>query len=595
VNKNLSPPVIYAAALVLAACSLLYELLIAQTLATLAANTVVWYSVTIGIYLAAMGLGALLHQKFTAGDLWSRLFRVELLLSAVGAVAIPILHFTHTGALLIKIGDVSFVEPEILSNAVFFGSAFLLIALIGLLTGFELPLLIDLGNAAASGSRVTNRVLAADYMGSLLGGLAFPLVLVPHLGLVVIGLLTAGVNLAVALIALRWLLPKSRRPVFRLAASGSVAGAILLALVFAQPIEQYFVKNYYFYLPLSDDVGRLFGSMENADEVVRELSPYQRIDILHDRQGYENDILIDYYSSKFVDNPAQPRNYTLFLNGDFQVTSNYEEYYHEFFAHVPIVTHGAIPRRVLVMGAGDGLLVRELVKYPEIESIVHVDLDRKLVELARTHPVLLAMNEGALADPRVSTYFDDAYRYIRNSADTFDAIYLDFPYVEDYNLSKLYSREFLHFVRQRLAPDGFIVFDAPGIEIPSTLREIYLNTVWAAGFKFLKPYVSTIERFNRNAMAMLVAAGHERGEARRLVGGHWWAVKHGFVIARNDAPQAPPYRVPRVKLHVLNDERLRLTLEQKPMLLKKVDPDKVNSIFRPTLPVEDVWEIRSAW
>ena len=70
-------------------------------------------------------------------------------------------------------------------------------------------------------------------------------------------------------------------------------------------------------------------------------------------------------------------------------------------------------RQVLVMGAGDGLLIRELIKYPEIESIVHVDLDRELVELARSHPVLSMLNEGAMQDPRIVTHIDDAFRYIR--------------------------------------------------------------------------------------------------------------------------------------------------------------------------------------
>ena len=594
-NKNVSPPVVYATALVLAACSLLYELLIAQTLSILAANTVVWYSVTIGVYLASMGLGALIHYRFATGDLWSRLFRVEVLLSIVGALAIPILHLTHTSAVLIGISDISFVEPGILSGAVFFGTAFILTALIGILTGFELPLLIDLGNAAASETRVTNRVLAADYMGSLLAGLIFPLLLVPFLGLIVIGLLTAGVNLLVALIALRWTTPNPERPKFRLAVGGSVAGAILLALFFVQPIQQYFVKNYYFYLEFSDDYATLFGSMKNADDVLRELSPYQRIDLIHDKVGYENDKLINYYSTKFTSNPEQPRNRTLFLNGDFQVTSNFEEYYHEFFAHLPIATHGSAPRRVLVMGAGDGLLIRELVKYPEIEQIVHVDLDGKLVEMARTHPVLSVMNEGALEDPRVDIHFDDAYRFIRNSSDTFDAIYLDFPYVKDYNVSKLYSKEFLHFARQRLAPDGFLVFDSPGLDLPSEIRKIYLNTVWAAGFRFLKPFVPTIEKVNKPAMAMLLDSGHDHQEARRILGGHWWAVRHPFVIARNSAPKAAPYLDPNIRMHVLNEERLRLTLKQRPILLKRIDPTKVNSIFKPTLPIGDIWDIRSAW
>lgn len=594
-NKNVSASIIYAVALVLAACSLLYELLIAQALASLAANTVVWYSVTIGVYLAAMGLGALLHTRYATGNPWARLFRVELLLSAVGAMAIPLLHFAHTLALFVLFRDLTMDEAALLSNLVFFGTAFILIAAIGILTGFELPLLIDLGNAASKESRVTNRVLAADYMGSLLGGLAFPLLLVPNLGLIVIGLFTAGVNLIIAIIALVWWLPTSRRPGLRIAASASLAGAFALALLFAQPIEQYFVKNYYFYINHIEEPGMLLGSMQGAQDVYRERSPYQQIDIVHDSKGYDLDKLIDYYSSKFVDNPEQPRNYALFLNGDFQLVSNYEEYYHEYFAHLPIATHGAAPKRVLVMGAGDGLLIRELVKYPDIERIVHVDLDRELVELARSHPVLLAMNEGALADPRVSTHFDDAYRYIRHSTETFDAIFLDFPYPKDYNMAKLYSREFLHFVRQRLAPDGFVVFDAVGIEIRGELRDIYLNTVWAAGFKVIKPYVSTIEKINKKAYAMLMESGAGHKESRRQVRSFSRAVRHGFLIARNQLADAPLYRDPRVKRHVMTDARLRRTLENKPILLKRQDPSKVNSIFRPTLPVGDVWEIRSAW
>jgi spermidine synthase len=589
-NKNVSPAMVYATALVLAACSLLYELLIAQTLATLAANTVVWYSVTIGLYLAAMGLGALLHERYAAGNLWARLFRVELLLSAVGALAVPVLHFSHTCAVLLDLNDFTLA-----GNVLFFGSAFVLIAIIGMLTGFELPLLIDLGNTASSEKRVTNRVLAFDYMGSLLGGLAFPLVLMPYLGLIVIGLLTAGVNLIVALIALRWWLPKSRRPALRVATSGSLATAILIGLFFALPIEQYFVKNYYFYYDHRDDLFKLFGSLENTEDVFRARSPYQRIDIVHDETGYDTDMLIDAYSSKFVENPLQPRDYVLFLNGDFQLTSSYEEYYHEFFAHVPIITNGVTPRRVLVMGAGDGLLIRELIKYPDIETIVHVDLDSKLVELAETHPVLLAMNEGAFGDPRVHTYFDDAYRYIRNTTESFDAIYLDFPAPFDYNLSKLYSREFFYFVRQHLAPDGFIVLDTPGLKYSAKKREIYTSTIKMAGFNLVQPYISKIENYNPEAMNVLTRLGNSSAQSRRILARHARFLRYGFVIARDTWPEKPLYLDPRVKLHVLTDERLLSTLQNKIPPLPPLDPSKVNSIFRPTLPAGSIWEIRSAW
>jgi spermidine synthase len=339
----------------------------------------------------------------------------------------------------------------------------------------------------------------------------------------------------------------------------------------------------------------LFGSLKNVDDVFRARSPYQRIDIVHDVTGYDTDALIDTYSTKFTDNPGQPRNYVLFLNGDFQLVSSYEEYYHEFFAHVPIATNGEAPHRVLVMGAGDGLLIRELVKYPDIQSIVHVDLDRKLVELAENHPILLAMNEGALDDPRVHTIFDDAYRYIRNSTEYFDAIYLDFPYVTDYNLSKLYSREFFHFVRQRMAPGGFVVLDTPGIENRANIREIYTSTIKTAGFKYVRPYVSAIENFDRDAVEILLRMGYSRGESVRLLAEHARSLRYGYVIARDHLPTAPLYRDPRVKMHVLNDERLRLTLSTNSLPLTAPDPNKVNSIFRPTLPDDKVWEIRTAW
>lgn len=589
-NKSASPLVIYAATSVLAACSLLYELLIAQTLATLAANTVVWYSVTIGVYLASMGLGALLHGKYAGSNLWLRLFRVELLLAAVGAVAVPVLYFTHTFALLIDLD-----EATLLSNIVFFGSAFTLIVTIGILTGFELPLLIDLGNEAAVAARVTNRVLASDYMGSLLGGLLFPLVLVPHFSLFVAGLLTAALNLVVAFMVLRWFLPASHRPKRRVAASGAIASALMLAMLFAGPIEGYFVKNYYFYDRHSDDLSTLFGSLENVDDVFRARSPYQRIDIVHDDSGFESDVVIDFYSSKFVENPAQPKNYLLFLNGDFQFTSSYEEFYHEYFAHVPIATNGATPRNVLVLGAGDGLLIRELIKYPDIERIVHVDLDHKLVELAETHPVLLAMNEGSLEDPRVHTDFDDAFRYIRNSTDNFDAIYLDFPFAVDYNLSKLYSREFFHFVRQRLAPGGFMIFNAPRIEYRSIVRDIYLNTVKAAGFEHIQPFVARFERVNQEALDYLVDSGGAYKESKFMLMRHSYTLQQGFVIGRNHSPQVPLFRDPRVKMHALNDERLRWTLKKRIYLPRSVEKEKVNSIFQPTLPVGDIWEIRSRW
>lgn len=589
-DKTVTPLLIYVAAIILAASSLLYQLLIAQTLSIFAANTVVWYSVTVGVYLAAMGLGALIHEQFSTDNPWSRLFRVELLLSAMGAIAVPMLNYAHTLGLLLYLNEYYFA-----TNLVFFGVAFLLIAIIGLLTGFELPLLVDLGNAANRGVRVTNRVLASDYMGSLLGGVLFPILLLLQVSLILVGLITAALNCAVALIVLLWLLPKSRRPILRFAAIGSIATSIVLGLMFAKPIDQYFAKNYYFYWEHSDDLKKLFGTLENAEDVFRVRSPYQRIDIVFDERGYNTDFLIDDYTNKYRNNPDQPRNYLLFLNGDFQVTSSYEEFYHEFFAHLPIIRQGVTPQNVLVMGAGDGILIRELVKYPEIERIVHVDLDGKLVALARSHPVLLAINEGALEDDRVETHFDDAYRFIRASDEVFDAIYLDFPAPKDYNVSKLYSREFYHFARKRLAKDGFIVLDAPGLKFNENLRAIFTDTLSAAGFDYVWPYVSKIEDFNRSAMVRLWRMEYEKESAYDIMAEHAHSLRYGFIVARNAPFDKPEYRDPRVNVHILNDWRLQATINNKLPGPPPFDPERVNSIFKPTIPEKDIWDIRDPW
>ena len=181
---------VYLIALILSACSLVYELLIAQSMALLAANMVVWYSLTVGTYLVAMGIGALLYDRWSdrwlRGSRWSGLFQVEIALSVVGALAVPLVHLAHTLHLYVYVNG-----SEVGSAIVFFTACFVTMFVVGVLTGVELPLLIGLGNELAPERRATNRVLGFDYLGALVSGVLFPLLLVPYLELLTIGLLTA--------------------------------------------------------------------------------------------------------------------------------------------------------------------------------------------------------------------------------------------------------------------------------------------------------------------------------------------------------------------------------------------------------------------
>jgi len=186
---------VLAMTVVLSACSLMYELLIAQTLSLSAGNTVVWYSLSVGIFIGGMGIGALLCRRRFAARPWRTLFFVELSLSAIGAAAVPAILLAHSLYLYFS------ATPREISVFVFFGVSFGMLLGVGVLSGIELPTLIRLGNAVDG--EATNRVLGWDYIGALLAGVLFPLALLPYFNLLVIGFGTAAVNLLVGMFVLR--------------------------------------------------------------------------------------------------------------------------------------------------------------------------------------------------------------------------------------------------------------------------------------------------------------------------------------------------------------------------------------------------------
>ena len=601
--------IIYLLSLVLSACSLLYELLIAQTLTLIAGNMVIWYSLTVGIYLAAMGVGAILYgSSFQSRD-WGRLYRVEIMLSVVGASSVILLNFAHSLYFFLEAQPTT----EIIGTIVFFGFSFLLTFLIGILTGMELPLLIRLGNEVA-GQNVTNRVLGWDYIGSLAGGVLFPLYMVPFLELHTIGFIIAALNLLVAFFILRWFLSKTPGATLKSIGSAAFGAGLIFAYYSGPQIEQFFLKKYYFAPEATLSLGNLFDPMRDIPFVFRESSPYQKIDIVHVPDTIND--LIQVYSGKLNEEDFTLENYYLFLNGDFQFASNYEELYHEWFAHVPIIINGKVPKRVLVLGGGDGLIHRELLKYKEIKSIVHVDIDHRLVALAKNHPVLTGLNKYSLLNPRVRTVFGDAFQFLRNNGDeTFDAIYMDFPDVKDYNLSKLYSREFYHFVKKRLAHDGFAALDTPGVRFgvpddagPTPPKHygswsIHSNTMRLAGFKTILPFYSILEVDNPTTHEMLTIPEDQidpeegqENEITEYLTEFSESMQQGFIMLRKDRKIGPfEYVDFDIELRVLNEKRFKLSHPNPPKLTNQVDLRQVNSILRPTLPDGMIWNIRTAW
>jgi spermidine synthase len=162
-----------------------------------------------------------------------------------------------------------------------------------------------------------------------------------------------------------------------------------------------------------------------------------------------------------------------------------DEYrYHEALVHPALAT---IPsrERILVLGGGDGLGVREILRYPDVKEIVLVDIDKEMVELCRTNVHLRQVNQGALDSPKLRKVYRDAWAYVREARGHFNAIIVDFPDPSNEKVAKLYSLAFYRQARHLLAADGVMAvqstspYFSPGAFwcIHRTLKEAGLTVV----------------------------------------------------------------------------------------------------------------------
>lgn len=604
--NRISSLVLYVITFITAACSLVYELLIAQTISFFASNTVVWYSLTIGVYLVSMGIGALLADRFMAKkELFSRLVIAELLLSLAGAVSVGMI---HTGQMA-----VAFFSQHglvMLGTGIFYGIAFLSVSSVGFLTGLELPILIRIGEAFQT-KNILNKILSADYFGSLAGGVLFPIVLFPNFELITISWITAAVNTSVAIFLLR-LIRDQRSRVLSVISITALSCWILL-FSFSNAISQYLLNRFYYY----DYPGRDLTAQ-------RERSAYQKIDLVELPVEDSLNKFVAAFSRKYVQKPDFPHNWALFIDGYFQLWADFEELYHEYFAHMPVQLNGAVPKHVLILGAGDGCLLRELIKYQGIQSITMVEIDAHMIDLARHHQVLSAMNQHALEDRRVKIVIADAYHYIRNSKEKFDAVYLDFPVPKDYNLSKIFSYEFYTFIYQHLTDGGYAVLDAPRVKLSAPLDPvntptspetfIYQQTLLKSGFSQIIKFGSDLEADRNLAKEifdetigdnnqLIVHEMGLAGEETKVISGKdeiaWKMLQYMvsdyreefFMMQKKEHPLGSEFIDYGIPLLVFNPARFSLARKNM-QTFNGQEPDEslVNSMMRPTLPLISDWQ-----
>jgi spermidine synthase len=464
-------PVLFLNVLVIATCGLVYELLAGTLASYVLGDSVTQFSIIIGIYLSALGAGAWL-SRFIERELARRFVDVELGVAVLGGASAPLLFlsFAHLSYFHVVLYAVVF--------------------LIGTLVGLEIPLLMRILKDHLDFKELVARVLAFDYVGALIASLLFPIFLVPKLGLVRTSLLFGFLNAGVGLWATWLMRPIIGGSVSRLRAQGCIVMALLAVA---------FIK--------ADALTSLAEDAMFADDIVySKTSSYQRIVVTRNRAGFQ-----------------------LFLNGNLQFSSADEYRYHEALVHPALVLSsegGRAVRRVLVLGGGDGLALREILKYPSVEEVTLVDLDPDMTRLSRHFPPLAHLNRNSFDDPRVRVVNEDAMIWLETDARPFDAAIVDFPDPNTFALGKLYTTRFYQLLKQRLAPDA-------AFSVQSTSPLFARNSFWcivrtleAAGFN-VRPYYTAVPSF-----------------------GVW-----GFALARRASFDVPTH-APAVELKFLDDKAL---------------------------------------
>ncbi|MGV3767370.1 MAG: polyamine aminopropyltransferase [Chitinophagaceae bacterium] len=422
------------AVFVIATCGLIYELVAGALASYLLGDSVTQFSTIIGVYLFSMGVGSFLSRYFNH-QLLRWFVYIELLVGLVGGFSAPLLFLLFPVASSFRI---------VLYTLVF---------LTGKLVGLEIPLLMRILKDKIDFKDLVSKVFTFDYIGALLASLIFPLLLVPYLGLIRTSLFFGILNIAVGLFLAIRFSDDIRKP--------APLKALAILFLLAETIA----------FALSDSILRYSETLVYNDRIIYATSsPYQRIVLTRN-----------------------PRELRLFLNGNLQFSSADEYRYHEALVH-PGLQSVKNPSKVLVLGGGDGLAVREILKNPGVDSILLVDLDAAITKLFSRNPLLLTLNNNALLHPKVKVLNTDAFIWLKENEAVFDFIVIDFPDPSNYSIGKLYSESFYKLLWTHLSNQGAAVVQSTSPYVAPRSFWCIDTTLKATGFATI-PYHNMVPSF----------------------------------------------------------------------------------------------------
>lgn len=414
--------------LIVALCGIVYELIIGTVSSYLLGNSVYQFSLTIGTFMFAMGIGSLISKYFN--HLYIRNFiLIEIAIALVGGICSILLFM-------------AFPFARGLYELVMYS----LILVIGALVGMEIPILTTILAKKDNLKDSIANVMSLDYLGALIGSVAFPLLLLPSLGLVQSSFAIGLINIFVAI---------SNVVIFRrhldnfqgmLWACIGILVLLLACIFYGSYITRFAEKNLYF------------------DQVIYSTqTPYQKLVV-----------------TRSVTNREQ----RLYIDGHIQFSSRDEYRYHEYLVH-PIMSIPGSRKNVLILGGGDGLAAREVLKYDDVEQIHLVDIDPEMIRIGTELPMLRRLNNKSMSSERLTAFSEDAFSFINKPGALYDRVIIDMPDPHNEAINKLYAREFYTMIGRRMSDDGIIVTQSSSPfftrnvfwSIESTLNSVFEHTL----------------------------------------------------------------------------------------------------------------------
>ncbi len=532
------------------ASGFIFECILSSVATFILGNSIEQFSVTISLMMLMMGCAGFWQRRLSDENLVSKFLLVEVALALLGGFAPIAVYAAYAG-----------LEAHFLLVQYFF------ILAIGFLIGLEIPLVLRINRSYAPQLKANiASVFGMDYLGAFLGAVVWVYVLLRYLPLTEISFFVAAMNFAVALATYAYF------SYHRVAPHGW--GQLALIVLTAASLGVGYARN--------RDWDRALEQRFYSEPIAFSATTrYQHI-VLTAR--------------------PEPVDYRLYLNGNLQFSSVDEHIYHELLVH-PALALADRRERVLILGGGDGLALREALKCPDIRSVTLVDIDPAMIEFARSHDVMNELNGGSLRSARVmahaagaedagqgtrpvygyargagvaggealaeaarvQVFAIDADKMLRELDGPFDAILVDLPDPNSVELVKLYSREFYLKLHRVLRPGGMVAIQATS---PYHAKESFLcilRTVRSAGYGAL-PYHDNVPSFGDWGWILAWASDATAEDLRNRI-----AALREFAVAAESLRYLTPERL-RASLAFgkgdLNTDRTELNTLMAPVLLR---------------------------